>query len=92
MTARLSHFRLADAERAAGLSMRQWACLALAAEGLSSTGIGRRLDISGRTVDEHLMLACQALGVRTRIQAVARVAAIVGQPPAPPQPPSVDAR
>lgn len=86
MTARLSHFRLTDAKRAAELSTRQWACLALAAEGLSSAGIGRRLEISGRTVDEHLMRACQALGVRTRIQAVARVTAIVGQPPASPTP------
>jgi len=66
----------ASSERPAErLSDRQRDCLALAAEGLTSRVIGRRLGISGRTVDEHVMLACQALGVRTRIQAVARLAA-----------------
>lgn len=55
------------------LSERQRQCLVLAAEGLSSARIGRRIGVSPRTVDEHLMLACRALGVRTRIQAVARL-------------------
>lgn len=57
------------------LSDRQHQCLALAAKGLTSARIGDRLGLSGRTVDEHLMLACRALGVRTRVQAVARLAA-----------------
>ena len=48
---------------AEALSARQRDCLALAARGLSSSAIGERLGISGRTVDEHLMRACQALGV-----------------------------
>lgn len=56
------------------LSDRQRQCLALAAQGLSSARIAGRIGISARTVDEHLMLACRALGVRTRIQAVARLA------------------
>lgn len=60
------------APAAARLTDRQRACLALAAEGLSSAGIGVRLGLSPRTVDEHLLLACRALGVRTRVQAVAR--------------------
>jgi LuxR family transcriptional regulator of spore coat protein len=59
------------------LSDRQRQCLALAARGLSSTRIAERIGISARTVDEHLMMACRVLGVRTRIQAVARLA---GQP------------
>lgn len=66
---------------AEALSARQRDCLALAARGLSSSAIGERLGISGRTVDEHLMLACQALGVRTRIQAVARLVAVPGRAP-----------
>ena len=56
------------------LSARQRECLELAADGLTSFGIGERLGISPRTVDEHLLMACAALGVRTRIQAVARLA------------------
>lgn len=56
------------------LSDRQIECLHLAAKGLSSPGIGEKIGISPRTVDEHLAAACEALGVRTRIQAVARLA------------------
>lgn len=57
------------------LSDRQAQCLGMVAEGLSSAGIADRLGISSRTVDEHLTGACRLLGVRTRIQAVARLAA-----------------
>lgn len=53
------------------LSTRQAQCLQLAAEGLSSRQIGRRLAVSSRTVDDHLRAACLRLGVRTRVQAVA---------------------
>ena len=60
------------------LSARQRDCLGLAARGLTSAAIGERLGISGRTVDEHLMRACRTLGVRTRVQAVARLAARTG--------------
>ncbi|WP_312573104.1 helix-turn-helix transcriptional regulator [Brevundimonas sp.] len=56
------------------LSPRQTECLALAAEGLTSPDIAQRLGLSPRTVDEHLAGACRALGVRTRIQAVATIA------------------
>lgn len=56
------------------LSVRQRTCLDLAARGLTSSAIGARLGLSPRTVDEHLLAACAALGVRTRIQAVARLA------------------
>ena len=56
------------------LTDRQRECLQLAATGLTSSGIGERLGLSPRTVDEHLMTACRILGVRTRVQAVARLA------------------
>lgn len=64
------------------LSDRQQQCLALAARGLTSAAIGEEIGLSARTVDEHLMGACRALGVRTRIQAVARLAA-TQRPPEP---------
>ena len=57
------------------LTDRQRQCLHLAAMGLTSSGIGERLGISPRTVDEHFMMACSVLGVRTSIQAVACLAA-----------------
>ncbi|MFN3668443.1 MAG: helix-turn-helix transcriptional regulator [Brevundimonas sp.] len=65
----------APADPVDALSGRQRDCLALAARGLTSAAIAERLGISGRTVDEHLMRACRTLGVRTRVQAVARLAA-----------------
>lgn len=61
------------------LSERQKTCLALAADGLTSARIAERLGLSPRTVDEHLLLACRALGVRTRVQAVARCMAAARQ-------------
>lgn len=56
------------------LTPRQRQCLRLAALGLTSSGIGERLGLSPRTVDEHVMTACSVLGVRTRVQAVAQMA------------------
>ncbi|MGH7021275.1 MAG: helix-turn-helix domain-containing protein [Brevundimonas sp.] len=60
---------------ARALTHRQRQCLMLAADGLTSARIGAALGLSPRTVDEHLADACSLLGVRTRIQAVARLAA-----------------
>ena len=54
------------------LSDRQLECLAWAQEGKSAGDIGQILGISGRTVEGHLAKACEALDVRTRIQAVVR--------------------
>ena len=54
------------------LSPRQIECLAWAQEGKSAGDIGHILGISGRTVEGHLAKACEALGVRTRVQAVVR--------------------
>ncbi|MBB5746542.1 helix-turn-helix domain-containing protein [Brevundimonas variabilis] len=67
----------------ADLSPRQVECLELAATGLTSAEIGRRLGVSSRTVDEHLLTACRVLGVRTRVQAVARLAMEERRPPEP---------
>lgn len=53
------------------LTDRQRQCLERAARGLTSRAIGEALGISPRTVDEHLAAACQVLGVRARVQAVA---------------------
>ena len=57
-----------------GLSDRQADCLRLAGQGLSSRQIARRLGLSARTVDDHILLGCRWLGVRTRVQAVALLA------------------
>jgi DNA-binding CsgD family transcriptional regulator len=54
------------------LRPRQLQCLYWARQGKSSADIGHILGISSRTVDEHIANAAAALGVRTRIQAVAR--------------------
>ena len=62
----------ADDDDPVGLRPRQVECLAWARQGKSSADIGRILGISGRTVDEHIAHACEALEVRTRVQAVAR--------------------
>lgn len=62
------------ARPAVRLSERQRDCLRLAAQGLASREIGRRLALSPRTVDDHILFACRLLGVRTRIQAVALLA------------------
>jgi len=52
------------------LSARQIECLEWVRDGKSSFDIGQIFGISARTVDQHLLTACQRLGVRTRFQAV----------------------
>lgn len=54
------------------LSRRQVECLAWAEQGKSARDTGVILGISQRTVEKHLEQAYEALGVRTRIQAVVR--------------------
>ena len=61
------------APEAPQLTARQLECLQWVREGKSSFDIGAILGVSPRTVDEHLAGACQKLGVRTRVQAVAEV-------------------
>jgi DNA-binding CsgD family transcriptional regulator len=58
------------------LSPRELDCLALAAQGRTSIGIGHALGISPRTVDEYIAGACRKLGVRNRTQAVAKAVAL----------------
>jgi DNA-binding CsgD family transcriptional regulator len=55
-----------------GLSPRQIECLRLAARGLTTPEMARSLGISARTVQQHVDDACSRLGVRNRVQAVAR--------------------
>ena len=54
----------------AGVSPRQLECLAWVQEGKSASDIGGILGISNRTVEGHLLKACEYFGGRTRIQAV----------------------
>lgn len=58
------------------LSPRQLECLRWVEAGLSARDTGQILGISPRTVEKHLEQAYQALGVRTRIQAVVRARAL----------------
>lgn len=62
--------RLDDDAAAAGLTARELAVLALVAEGLTATAVGRRLAISPRTVHKHLEHAYRKLGVTDRVTAV----------------------
>ncbi len=56
------------------LTKRQTECLLWVRAGKSSSDIGDILGISAAMVNEHVAAACQRLGVRTRIQAVAEAA------------------
>jgi DNA-binding CsgD family transcriptional regulator len=51
------------------LTDRQKDCLRLVANGFTSKEIGRQLDLSPSTVDNHILLATQALGVGSRAEA-----------------------
>lgn len=57
--------------RASPLTDRQLECLDWISQGKSSTDIGEIMRISKRTVDHHVNVICERLGVRTRVQAVA---------------------
>lgn len=69
---------------AEGITFRQMQCLTWVQEGKSATDIGGILGISGRTVEKHISKLCEALGVRTRLQAVlkARDLGLFGPPDA----------
>jgi LuxR family quorum-sensing system transcriptional regulator CciR len=67
--------QLTDAAyRPVRLSPRQIECLSWVRDGKSSADIGDLLAISARTVDDHLLAACDRLGVKTRVQAVIEAA------------------
>lgn len=58
------------AKRPDKLSKRQEECLHLAGEGLTSKEIGRELEISPSTVDNHIQAACDRLRARNRTDAI----------------------
>lgn len=51
------------------LTDRQKDCLRLVAQGFTSKEIGRQLDLSPSTVDNHMLAATQALGAASRSEA-----------------------
>jgi DNA-binding NarL/FixJ family response regulator len=61
---------------AAGLTRRERQVLGLLAEGHTMQRIATQLGISPRTVEAHVAKVYRKLGVRTRVQAVARAAAL----------------
>jgi ATP/maltotriose-dependent transcriptional regulator MalT len=61
------------------LSAREDAVFALLCQGLSNKDIGRALFISDVTVKVHLRHIYRKLGVRTRLEAVARAGFAVGE-------------
>ena len=58
----------------ASLTGRELEILAMVSQGLTMQQVGRRLGISPRTVETHVAKLYRKLGVRTRVQAVARAA------------------
>ena len=65
-------------DRITKLTDRQRACLELVAKGFTSKEIGRMLGISYSTVDNHILLATQTLGVADRREA-GRLVTAAGQ-------------
>jgi DNA-binding NarL/FixJ family response regulator len=58
----------------AALTPRELEILVMVSQGFTMRQVGRRLDISPRTVETHVAKLYRKLGVRTRVQAVARAA------------------
>jgi DNA-binding NarL/FixJ family response regulator len=58
------------------LTQREQEILGYISEGLTMHQIGTQLGISPRTVETHVAKLCRKLGVRTRVQAVARAATL----------------
>ena len=56
--------------RTEALTARQKECLLLLKDGMTSKQIARELDISPRTVDQHIAVALESLGVRSRLEAI----------------------
>jgi DNA-binding NarL/FixJ family response regulator len=61
---------------AGSITPREREVLTLLAEGLTMRQIGSRLGLSPRTVESHVAKLYRKLGVRTRVQAVARAAQV----------------
>jgi DNA-binding NarL/FixJ family response regulator len=58
----------------AALTPREQEVLTMVSQGLTMRQVGRRLGISPRTVETHVAKLYRKLGVRSRVQAVARAA------------------
>lgn len=71
------------------LTDRQKDCLRLVASGYTSKEIGRRLGISYTTVDNHIRLALEVLGVASRAEAARVLAAGEADQPLTSQPPEL---
>ena len=74
------HWASAEA-RAAGLTEREWEVLSLLITGASNREISAALDISHRTVGNHLASIFSKLGVRTRTEAMALALGRAAGPP-----------
>ena len=61
-------------EMRASLTPREHEILLMVSQGLTMQQAGSRLGISPRTVETHVAKLYRKLGVRTRVQAVARAA------------------
>jgi DNA-binding NarL/FixJ family response regulator len=64
------------ADVAAGLTRREGQVLEMLSDGLTAGQVATRLGISPRTVETHVTKLYRKLGVRTRLQAVSRAAAL----------------
>jgi len=71
---RLAQRAREGSEVEAALTPREHEILTLVSQGLMTRQIGGRLGISPRTVETHVSKLYRKLGVRTRVQAVARAA------------------
>ncbi|MEV7528472.1 ATP-binding protein [Agrococcus sediminis] len=64
-----------------GLTRRELQVLELVAQGLTNRQIGERLFISGKTASVHVSAILRKLGARTRSEAAARAAQLLGAAP-----------
>jgi DNA-binding CsgD family transcriptional regulator len=74
----LADSAMSSLDKISKLTDRQRTCLELVAEGFTSKEIGRKLGISHSTVDNHILIATQTLGVPDRREA-GRLVASAGQ-------------
>ncbi|HEX9123788.1 MAG TPA: response regulator transcription factor [Actinomycetota bacterium] len=73
---RLARAARAGSRVASTLTPREVTILQLLAEGLTLRQVGRRLDISPRTVESHVAKLYRKLEVKTRVQAMAKAASL----------------